>query len=355
MTISAKFFFHRGQFKLDVDFTVPAYGVTALFGSSGCGKTTLLRAIAGLEHSKNGYLKVGSSIWQDHTQFLKPYQRPVGYIFQEPSLFPHLSVIKNLEYGFKRIPKKERKITLDEAVDLLGIEEMLSRNPSKLSGGERQRVAIARALLTSPRLLLMDEPLSALDQKSKAEILPFLEQLHQKLDIPVFYVSHSHEEVAHLADYLVLMDAGKIQAMGSVEEMFIRTDLPLAYGNDAGAIIEANIEKHLPDDFLTQLIFSGGNFLVAQKDFPLGNQVRLRVLAKDVSLTLEHQQGTSILNIFPAIVQEIIEESRAKIQVKLDLNGTIILSRITKKSAHDLELIEGKKVYAQVKSVAIMT
>jgi len=213
MSIQAKFRLQRGGFLLDAGFEAPSSGVTAVLGPSGCGKTTLLRCISGLERAPEGVLSVQGELWQDSAGgvFLPVHRRPLGYVFQEASLFPHLSVHGNLEYGWKRT-QEERRVGFDEAVALTGIEGLLQRRPEGLSGGERQRVAIARALLTSPRLLLMDEPLSALDQASKGEILPYLERLHEQLTMPILYVSHALEEVARLADHLVLMEEGRVRA-----------------------------------------------------------------------------------------------------------------------------------------------
>ena len=355
MTIDACFKISRGEFLLDADFSVPAHGITALFGHSGCGKTTLLRAIAGLEKSPGGYLKIGDEIWQDQQQLVPPHKRALGYVFQEASLFPHLTVQRNLEYGFKRVTYDKRRVSFNEAVELLGISTLLKRRPAGLSGGERQRVAIARALLTSPRLLLMDEPLAALDINSKTEILPFLERLHEELDIPVIYVSHSPDEVARLADQLVLMDSGRVTAVGPIGEMLTRVDLPLAQGGDAEALIEATTGGYDAKFHINQLDFSGGVFTVAGKEMPVGRKVRLRVLARDVSLTLEHQTNTSILNIFPATITEITNGNSPQATVCLDVGGVPILSRITRKSVTNLELEKGKKVYAQIKSVALLT
>jgi len=221
MTIEARFCIDSGDFTLDIDLSIPGQGVTALLGPSGCGKTTLLRAIAGLECCRDGFLKVGNMIWQDARRFAPPHQRPLGYVFQEASLFAHLSVRGNLEYGVKRVPKTERKVSVDKAIELLGIGALLERRTDQLSGGERQRVAIARALAVSPEILLMDEPLAGLDLARKQEIIPYLESLHNELDIPVIYVSHSPDEVARLADHLVLLEAGRIKAAGALGDMLI--------------------------------------------------------------------------------------------------------------------------------------
>lgn len=353
--IEARFRINRGKFLLDVDFSVAAQGITALLGQSGCGKTTLLRAIAGLEESPDGYLKIVDELWQDKHHFTPSHKRALGYVFQEASLFPHLSVQRNLEYGYKRIAQKRRQLSFDDVVKLLGVEALLPRSPTGLSGGERQRVAIARALLTSPRLLLMDEPLAALDLESKMEILPFLERLHEELDVPIIYVSHSPDEVARLADHLVLMDTGRVTAVGPIGEILTRVDLPLARGADAEALIEATVSSYDDHFHINRLDFPGGIFTVAGKEMVVGSKVRLRVLARDVSLTLEHQSNTSILNIFPAIITEITNGDSPQATVQLDIEGVPILSRITRKSVANLELKKGKQVYAQIKSVALLT
>ena len=354
MNIKARFYLQRDKFVLDAAFTVPMQGITAIFGPSGCGKTTLLRAVAGLEQCHSGFFSLGDDIWQDTQYFLPAHRRSLGYVFQEANLFPHLTVQGNLTYGYKRLPAAERRLELQQVVNLLGLEHMLPRRVQYLSGGERQRVAIARALLTSPRLLLMDEPLAALDMKSKIEIYPFLERLHNELAIPILYVSHSPDEVARLADQLVLMRAGRIEAVGPIAEMLTRSDLPLAHGDEAESLIEAKVVGHDETFHLTRLEFAGGEFIVPRKALAEGQVVRLRVLARDVSLTLAEQTNTSILNIFPARIEEISAENPAQMTVRLDAAGVPILSRITRKSATALELVPGKQVYVQVKSVALL-
>jgi molybdate transport system ATP-binding protein len=354
MNIEARFYLQRDEFILDASMTVPRQGITAIFGPSGCGKTTLLRAIAGLEDCERGYFSLGENVWQDDRFNLPAHRRSLGYVFQETNLFPHLTVRANLEYGYKRLPVSARRLAYEQVVSLLGIEPLLPRRTHNLSGGERQRVAIARALLTSPSLLLMDEPLAALDMNSKAEIYPFLEQLHRDLAIPILYVSHSPDEVARLADYLALMESGRIRATGPIAEMLTRSDLPLAHGSEAESIIEAKVVGHDAAYHLTYLEFAGGKFTVPRKELAEGQVVRLRVLARDVSLTLAQQTNTSILNIFPARVEELLEENPAQMTVRLDAAGISILSRITRKSAQALELAPGKQVYAQVKTVALL-
>ncbi len=354
MSIHARFNLSRGDFTLNAELQVPSSGITAIYGPSGCGKTTLLRAVAGLESCANGFFSLENEIWQDESRYLHPHQRSIGYVFQEANLFPHLSVTGNLEYGLKRTPTSRQKLGFNQVIEMLGVGPFLQRRPMHLSGGERQRVAIARALLTSPRLLLMDEPLSALDQNSKAEIFPFLERLRDELAMPVLYVSHSADEVARLADHLVLMSAGEIRASGAIDEMLTRTDLPLAHGDEAESIIKARIVSHDETYALTYVDFAGGRFTVPRKDLATGRSARLRILARDVSLTLEKQTDTSILNIFPGIVAELVDENPSQVLVRLEMEGVNILSRITRKSAATLNLEPGKHVYIQVKSVALL-
>jgi len=355
MSIEARFRIDRGDFTLDAELSVPAQGITSLLGPSGCGKTTLLRAIAGLEPCCDGFLKIGDMIWQDGKQFVPPHQRSLGYVFQEASLFAHLKVQGNLEYGLKRVPKAERKVSMSRAIELLDIGQLLDRRTDQLSGGERQRVAIARALAASPKILLLDEPLAALDLARKQEIMPYLESMHNELDIPVIYVSHSPDEVARLADHLVLIEAGRIKATGAIGDMLTRLDTSLAHGDDAEALIKAVVVEHDDTYNLTYLEFPGGRFTVAHKALPIGQPVRLRVVARDVSLTLEHQSNTSILNIFPAIIDEITPKGSSQVTIRLLAGGVPILSRVTRKSAALLDLKPGKSVYAQAKTVALLS
>ena len=354
--ITARFGLDLGEFRLDAGFEAPGRGVTALFGPSGSGKTTLLRCLAGLERASNGYLEVNGEIWQDDSIgiYLPTHRRPLGYVFQEASLFPHLDVRRNLEYGWKRIPATQRRVGFDQAVELVGIGPLLARDPARLSGGERQRVAIARALLVSPDLLLMDEPLAALDLASKRDILPYLERLHDELSVPVLYVSHSPDEVARLADYMVLMDRGRSVASGPLKELLARLDLPLAHGDEAGVVIDTVVGEHDETYHLTRLDFAGGAISVARQPHALGHRMRLRIHARDVSLALERHSDSSILNILPARVVEIVDENPAQVAVRLDAGGVPLLARITRKSSALLGLEPGMAVYAQVKSVALL-
>ena len=354
MSIHARFRFHLDDFLLDVDLDLPARGVTSLFGPSGCGKTSLLRAIAGLDQHDDGYLKFGELLWQDAETFVPPHRRPIGYVFQEASLFEHLSVRGNLEYGLRRVPESERTLSLERAIALLGIAPLLPRAPITLSGGERQRVAIARALAVSPRLLLMDEPLAAVDVQRRQEILPWLEALHRELDIPVIHVSHAPEEVARLADHLVLMRTGRVLATGDLHDLFTRLDLPLALDTDATSVIEAKVDGHDEEYRLTHLDFAGGQLTMARQSIAVGSPVRLRIAARDVSLTLRRQSGTSILNILPVTVDEISLDDDAQVTIRVLAQDVPLLARITRKSALELGLQPGLEVFAQVKGIALL-
>ena len=357
----------RSEFALDVDLTLPGHGVSALFGPSGSGKTTLLRALAGLERGARGRVSVNGEVWQDEGEkgvFVPTHHRALGYVFQEASLLPHLSVRANLEFGQKRIPPGERrvgaKLDLDTVVGWLGLERLLERREvGALSGGERQRVAIGRALLASPRLLLMDEPLSALDAASRQEILPYLERLHDVLEVPLLYVSHAFDEVARLADHVVLLERGRVLASDRLHAIEARLDLPLAQAEQAGATLEATIGEHADADALTRLDFPGGFLWVGRLTRPLGARVRARVLARDVSLALSAAPDSSILNVLPARIEAMAEESApGRVDLRLRLgetegNASRLLARITRRSARQLGLAVGQRVYAQIKSVAL--
>ena len=354
-SLRARFRLDRGGFVLDVDLELPGRGVTALFGQSGSGKTTLLRCIAGLESAQGGELVVNGQVWQDAATFLPSHRRPLGYVFQEASLFAHLDVRRNLEFGLRRVPAGERKVSLEQAIELLGIGHLLQRRPDSLSGGEKQRVGIARALAVSPRLLLMDEPLAALDLARRQEILPYLEKLHDELDIPLLYVSHAPDEVARLADHIVVMDQGRALAAGPLGETLARLDLPIRLGEDAGVVLDAVIAERDARWGLARAAFAGGAVWVRDQGHALGQRVRVRILARDVSLALAPQTGTSILNILPATVTALAEDGHPALAlVRLNLGGAPLLARLTRRSAHHLDLAPGRLVYAQIKAVALV-
>ncbi|MCG5498335.1 molybdenum ABC transporter ATP-binding protein [Ectothiorhodospira variabilis] len=354
MSIHARFFLDRGDFTLDVDLEIPGRGVTALFGRSGSGKTTVLRCLAGLERIREARLTFNGETWQDDTQWLPVHKRPLGYVFQEASLFPHLRVRDNLLYGFKRLAPEQRRLELDEVANLLGLADLLARYPDELSGGQRQRVSIGRALLTSPRLLLMDEPMASLDVTSKGEILPYLERLRDELSIPVVYVSHSIEEVARLADHMVLMENGRALAQGPLQTLLTRTDLPLAHSEQASAVIQGTVAAHHADDHLTELAFSGGRLLVSQQDRPIGAPLRVRILARDVSVALDRPDSSSVLNPIPVRIAQISDDPHpGHVILNLVVGDYQLLARISARSRRQLDLSPGQSVWAMVKGVAV--
>jgi molybdate transport system ATP-binding protein len=348
-----------GAFTLDAKFVAPATGITALFGPSGCGKTAVLRCVAGLSHLPSSYCAVDGEIWQDETKFLPTWRRAIGYVFQESSLFPHLSVKRNLLYGASgaTLHESPKTVPFDEVMDLLGLAKLLDRSPRNLSGGERQRVAIGRALLSQPKLLLMDEPLSALDRETKDEILPFLERLHERLSLPVIYVSHDISEVEHLADHLVLMEAGHVIASGALSALQSDTTLPLARNRDAAVNFDAIVEHYDEAYGLLALRIDGGELFVPAAPFAVGLHRRLRIAASDVSLLVEPQQPSSILNALRAriLTRGLIGENEMIVVLGLgpDGSGARLLARITRRSWERLGLAEGKSVWAQVKGVSL--
>jgi molybdate transport system ATP-binding protein len=352
--IQARFHLDWPGFTLDVDLDLPARGVTALFGASGSGKTTLLRCIAGLERAPQGRLVVDSEVWQDATHWLPTHKRPLGFVFQEASLFPHLTVLGNLRYGLKRTNAAAR-VSLDQAIALLGIGHLLDRQPEHLSGGERQRVSIARALALSPRILLMDEPLAALDLQRKQEILPYLERLHQELDIPVLYVSHAPDEVARLADFIVALEAGRALACGPLGDTLARLDLPIHLGEDAGVVLDAVVAERDATWHLARVTFPGGSLWVRDGGHALGSSVRVRILARDVSITLHPVTGTSILNCLPATVDQLAPDDHpALMLLRLKLGASPLIARLTQRSASELGLVPGQAVWVQIKAVALI-
>jgi molybdate transport system ATP-binding protein len=351
--IAARFKLDWPGFSLDVDLNLPGRGVTALFGHSGSGKTTLLRCIAGLERASQGRLVVDGEVWQDARRWVPTHKRPIGYVFQEASLFAHLTVMGNLRYGMKRIGDAQR-VSLDQAIELLGIGHLLDRKPDRLSGGERQRVGIARALAVSPGLLLMDEPLAALDLKRKQEILPYLERLHDELDIPVLYVSHSPDEVARLADYLVAMEAGRVLADGPLTNTLARLDLPFRLGEDAGAVLDATVGEVDKDWHLVRVDFAGGSLWARDQGLTVGRHVRVRVLARDVSLA-EHPGTSSIQNVLRGQVDAIGDDEHPGLAlVRVKVGEVMLLARLTKRAAASLAVTPGQELWAQVRSVALM-
>lgn len=352
--IQARFQLGWPGFSLDVDLDLPGRGITALYGESGCGKTTVLRCVAGLERTRHGSLSVNGEVWQDGKRWLPTHKRPLGYVFQEASLFPHLTVMGNLRYGLRRMSGLPQA-GLDQAIELLGIGHLLDRRPDRLSGGERQRVGMARALAVSPRLLLMDEPLAALDLRRKQEILPYLERLHEALDIPVLYVSHSPDEVARLADHLVVIEAGRVLADGPLAETLARLDLPIRLGEEAGVILETRVAAVDETWCLAQLEFPGGSLWARDQGLPIGRRVRVRVRARDVSLAREHPGPSSIQNLLRGQVDAIADDEHPGLSlVRVRVGDSLLLARVTRRAAAMLEVHVGQELWVQVKSVALM-
>ena len=352
--IKLRYLLPRGAFRLDVDTELPMQGITGVFGVSGAGKTTLLRCIAGLESAEHSKLVVAGDTWEDSENgVMRPiHERNIGYIFQEPRLFDHLSVRANIEYGGKR-RKHNRSADFDHIVDLLGLGDLLDRGPSDLSGCEAQRVAIARALLCSPEFVLMDEPLAALDQARRDEILPFLDRLHSESAIPVIYVSHNIEEICRLCDHLVVFEQGSVVADGPLQDVLVRTDVRAVGGEHAGSVIEGKVTGQDEADGLTQLGFSGGAGLVPAEPVASGTRLRLRIKAADVSLCRTRPKDTTILNILPARIESIETASGSSTLIRLRLGDDRIVARVTRRSARELDLREGEDVFAQIKSVAV--
>lgn len=354
--IEARLALSRRDFSLDVDLTLPGRGISALFGPSGCGKTTMLRALAGLERA-HGRIALDGEIWQDDaSRVLVPaHRRPIGYVIQDAGLFPHLSVRANLEYGRRRSGEAARRAPLAPVIDLLGIGTLMERRPDTLSGGERQRVAIARALATRPRLLLMDEPLAALDAARKAEVLPYIERLHDELAMPVVYVSHSLEEVIRLADHLVLMQAGRVLSEGPLADVLARTEQPLSLGGEAGVVLDATVgARDAPWHLARYDVADGCHVWARDHGMAAGHRVRLRVLARDVSLARVPPDQSSIGNQMQAVIESIAGDEHAALAlVRVRVGHTALLARLTRRSVHALGLVPGLTVWAQVKSVAL--
>lgn len=358
-SIQARFKLSHESFALDVDLRLPGKGVSGFFGHSGSGKTSCLRCIAGLEKPQEGYLKVNGEVWQDSQNglFMPPHKRAIGYVFQDANLFPHLSVLGNLQYGWKRVASTLRKVPLQQAVELLGIDHLLKRMPDKLSGGERQRVAIARALLCSPKLLLMDEPLAALDPKRKSEVLPYLERLHGQLQIPVIYVSHSADEIGRLADHLVVLEDGKVQAAGALKQTLVRDDLPFIFEADAEAVVDGQVSGFDSRYRLLSIRLNGCDSVLKLPHTMLdnGQPVRVKIKARDVSINLQKAHDSSILNLIPAQIVSIVSlEEQAQVLVHAAVGEEHIVARITRYSFDRLKLLPQQQVWLQIKSVSLL-
>jgi molybdate transport system ATP-binding protein len=347
---------HSDDFSLSVNLDLPNQGVTALFGRSGSGKTTLLRCIAGLERSENSDISLNGERWQSTTNWLPAHKRPIGYVFQEASLFPHLTAKGNLDFAIKRADAKRTIIDYADVIALMGLQPLLAKYPNQLSGGERQRIAIARALLIQPKLLLMDEPLSALDDSLKQDILPYLEALCHRVKIPILYISHSIDEVIRLADHLVILENGKVIEQGATQAVLGQSPTALAQGQDTSVLISGTVIEQNNEWGLSTLHFDNHQMMVKQGREKIGDTVRLRVQSRDVSISLSHADNSSILNRLPVLIDELIKDPQdsSTMMVRMLAGNTPILANITALSAQRLNLHQGQAVIAQIKSAAVL-
>lgn len=355
--IEAALRLEQAGFRLQADFSIPEKGVTAVFGPSGCGKTSLLRAIAGLEPRATGSLSVSGQTWLSADSCLAIEKRGVGLVFQDPSLFGHLTVEENLLYGRKRLSNTEQTTDFNELVNSLGLQSLLSRRPAGLSGGEIQRVALGRALLAQPRLLLMDEPLSALDQEGRSKLMSILEEFLQQVDIPVLYVTHSSDEVARLADNILLMSAGLVTASGPLQQVLGAVDQEMSHSDTAFSVLEGSIARESVPGLSSVDCGEGICLRLPQSatDRATGSRARLRIRARDVSICLEQPRGSSILNILPAVVEELAARQQGGSRLlRLRIGDNQILSLLSDYSVQQLNLQAGQAVYAQIKSASLI-
>ncbi len=345
---------HKGDFHLQACGELLSTGIIGLIGRSGAGKSTLLRGLAGLEKHCRGRVQFGGVDWLDSARAVNVplHLRSISMVFQQPSLLPHLTVLQNLQYAWRRVPQGQRRISLEDAIDQLRLSSLAGRYPRQLSGGEAQRVAIARAICANPTLLLMDEPLASVDVEGRQEILGLLDDLRQQLTMPMIYVSHALDEVARLSDQLILLEKGRLRASGSTQSMLTRFDLPLAHAPDAEALLDARVTGYDSRHEISQLRTPLGVFQVAHKLEP-GCEHRLRIKARDVSVTLSRAGDSSILNILPVTVVEITADESGQCLLKLESGASVILARLTRQSVSRLGLQAGMNVFAQIKSVAL--
>jgi molybdate transport system ATP-binding protein len=345
----------QGRFLVDTELKAGP-GITALFGPSGSGKSSVIAMVAGLSRPDSGRIVIDGRVLFDSMAGIDvaPERRRLGVVFQDARLFPHLSVAANLDFGRDRTPEAERTIDRGAVVEVLGIGHLLERRPAKLSGGEKQRVAIGRALLTSPRILLMDEPLAALDSNRKAELLPFIATLARRFNIPVLYVSHAMDEVLRLADTLVLMEQGRAAAVGPVEDLLARPDLRALTGRtEAGAAVRAVVAGHEPDYGITRLSFGGGTLVAAAMDLVVGTEVRVRIHARDISIALIAPQRISVRNVLPVQVRSVETTDNHSCDVMLDCGGTVLWAQITAFAQLQLKLVPGMRAFALLKAVTV--
>lgn len=355
MTLAVSTQMRRGRFSLDVDLSLPAEGVTAFFGRSGCGKTSLIRIIAGLDRVPGAEVRFRDQTWQQGKTFLPVSRRRIGLVFQEHSLLPHLSVKGNLLYGYQRTPRERRRLELPDVTQLLGIDDLLERSIDQLSGGQRQRVSLGRALLASPQLLLLDEPLAALDSQTKREIMPFLVRLASEADVPIIMVSHAADEVERMADRVVFMGEGCIERTETLKDALARPDSPLFVDEGAASVLEGRIgpaETHGLAPFEAHGVCL---WIQAKEGVNARRNARLRILARDVSLAIQDPQHISIQNHLPTTIERMdaLDGYRVLVSTRLG-DGQLLLAEITRSAVERLGLQSGQTVYALIKSVALM-
>ena len=339
----------------DVDFSAPGQGVTALFGRSGAGKSTIVDVVAGGRDVSKGRVIVNGETFLDSASRIKlPIERRrIGFVFQDSRLFPHMRVQSNLLYGYKRATVTPF-IDPEQAIELLGLEDLLQRRPHRLSGGERQRVAIGRALLAQPSILLMDEPLSSLDPPRKAELLPYIERLRDELKIPIIYISHDFNEVMRLADHLVVVDNGRIARHGPLLDLASDPELsPLIGRYEAGSVLACVIEDHDQTNALTRLCVGKHALSVPIIDAGIGSEVRVRLRARDVALALSEPEDTSIANRIPGVITELVSRDGPYIDAGIDIGAGIVRSLLTRASVERLGLQPGMSVWALTRVVAL--
>ncbi|NVK73145.1 MAG: molybdenum ABC transporter ATP-binding protein [Oceanospirillaceae bacterium] len=344
-------------FSLEVDLQLPNKGVTALFGQSGSGKTTLLRCIAGLEKNHQSNIYLNKEAWQAGNHSLAAHKRPIGFVFQDANLFPHLTAAQNLQFAIKRADHTKSTIAYSDIIRLLNIKDILPQYPAQLSGGERQRIAIARALLIQPKLLLMDEPLAALDEALKQEILPYLDKVCRYTNIPVLYVSHSLDEVIRLADYMVVLEKGRVKEEGEIQALLGKLGTSFSRYQDASVVVSGHVTRQEEKWGLSWLSFENQTIAFKKGHEKIGDQVRLRIQSKDVSLSRSAQDDSSILNRLSVQIDDLQKDAKdpSLVMVRLLVGSTPILAKITALSAHHLKLEIGQTLFAQIKSVAVLS
>lgn len=348
----------RAAFDLNVQLQLPAQGITVIFGASGAGKTSLLRCVAGFERAQEGRIALGSALWQDSAQrvFVPTHRRGIGYVFQEASLFAQMNVSGNVRYGLKRARSAQAHKRLDAAIELLGIGPLLERRVQELSGGERSRVAIARALATDPRLLLLDEPLAAVDRARRQEVLPWLVALRDELGVPMLYVTHQTDELAALADEVVVLEHGRLRAAGPLSQIMTMTDPPCIGGDEASAVLQGTVAERDAQWHLARVAVEGGTLWVRDSALAVGQPLRLRVLARDVNLSAEESGRSNMENsVFCQVEAMVSDRHPSEVLVRLRCGpSALLLARLTGRAQSALGIQVGSKVWAQVRSVSIL-